>query len=291
MSLETENGGHLLVVGSPFTVTFRFSDQWRGSLSDLSSVFVQAGIDDKNPQGAVLWGQRTAEIINGTARFSRLTITQPGALSLYVSVQSNQKIGRHQFFTYGNSESDPVNLRRRVGAVALSVIEDTSKPATAPCLFVFSEATCPAFLSEENVEALYPLQRSTVSPSRYLSMLLCAPVLQEWNVLHWTHQATGSVSSLVLEYRTGLYKSIVYSVFTPNEYERYMSRFFMKGIDAIWTSIGLPTPDSPHLERLGIESSQPSPKEIRRAYYKKSLLVVVLLFFNHFICVLISLIC
>jgi hypothetical protein len=249
--LETGSGTSTVHSGKSFALSFRFSDQYRNALTDVSGVFVQIGIEDKNPQSAVLWGTRIAEIRNGTAKFSGLSISQPGPINLFLSVKSDQQTGRHLYISYDNSDKLPVGYtidgRRRISSIRVSVVKDPNKPSSGPCLFVFSDAMCPYSLTEGDAESLYPLYRSRLSTARYLTLLSCASILEDWNVAFLPKQQSNLVDGFSIEYRAG--------------------------IDAIWTSVSLPSIDWSHLELLGIKTLNASHKEIRRAYYKKSLLV------------------
>lgn len=249
--METESGTPVIHAATSFVLSFRFLDQYRNALNDISGVFIQISIEDKNPQSAVLWGPRIAEIKNGTAILPGLSISQPGPINLFLSAKTDQILGRHQYMSYDREETPSVvysiHGRRRITSIRISVEEDPQKPSSGPCLFVFKEAMCPYSLTERDAEVLHPLHRSRLPTQRYLELFSCASVFENWNVAVFPEKHSNLIDGFSIEYRTG--------------------------IDAIWTSVSLPTIEWSHLELLGINTMSPSQKEVRRAYYKKSLLV------------------
>ena len=147
----------------------------------------------------MLWGSRISEIINGTVTFSHLVITQPGPTSIYVSVPHKQLFGRHKQPFQVDTSSD----RRRVGTLAVLVDEDTSKPASGACLFIFTEGIC--LPDEAAAAAIFPSILTSVESRNFFRVMSCLTVFESWHVRYWSYISDGGLSSrAVFEYKSGI---------------------------------------------------------------------------------------
>ena len=124
----------------------------------MTGEYLTLGINDRNPQGAVLWGNRLNVSTNGTVKFNRLIITQPGDVNLIVTHKS------------------PNNEPRVLGTWKLSVQSDPEKKNGVYCLFVFQSGICPLNLNNLNEELAHQPSHThdrTVAPNnRYLDVNL-----------------------------------------------------------------------------------------------------------------------
>ena len=272
IKLYTEDNDIEVTAGRRFLIWFELLDQWgRKFLDEERDYMFSVSLNANNPQGAVLWGLRSNYSQNGVLQLNSVVISQPGPVQLRVSTRPY------------SAGAGPLKI---IESFNLVVKEDESAAATAPCVYVFKEAFCPAGTDEGDWIAEFPRIRSfaPAAPaaaggvghnSNYFRNIQCAgDVLAAWHVNAYLQPDGG----MWVEYRLG--------------------------IDAIWTGIGMPKMEMGAEERLGliglsnrlpaaaataaatadeakigaVAGKKPSraqerqaQKELRRAYYRKSL--------------------
>lgn len=173
ISLHAQHNQITVTAGQWFSLNVKVYDNFMTPMSDLNDEFITLSINDQNSQGAVLWGRIINATINGSVRFNRLVITQPGDVHLYISASVN-------------------NEKKRVGSYLLPVAIDTSKKNPSICLFVFNEGM-------ESV-ADFGNQYYIPFPSHFLwSFLSCLDLYDEWFV-----NFEISSDRVIIEYKLGI---------------------------------------------------------------------------------------
>ena len=110
IALEAENNEISVTAGQWFSLLVKCYDSFGVPLDDSNGDYLSIGIDEKNEQGAVMWGGILNSTQQGFVTFNRLVITQPGPVNIFIS------------------HSTPhTNRRRKINSFMLTVKPDSSK--------------------------------------------------------------------------------------------------------------------------------------------------------------------
>ena len=200
---RAEDNAQHAVAGKWMSLHVTLLDQW-GQVFQAAGLTVVASLDAHNAQGAVLWGVRSnVTDASGTTVLERIVVNQPGPVELRLHtptptlqhVEETRKQGG--FF----NPSGKAPERVLIAVMQLLVRRDTNALDPSPCMFIFRDATCPAFPGDgETADALYPSVRGNLRAAFYGRVLGCEAALKKWHVDHW-FLADGQI---VLQHRAGV---------------------------------------------------------------------------------------
>ena len=150
--------------GKRFALRFKLFDQWGQPLQFLNpedEVTLSAGINENNPQGAVLWGIRSNMTRGGELQLNHLMISQPGKVSFRISTN---------------------NGRDSIASFSLTVKEDPHLKYTARCVAFFRQLSCPVDMRESDWQSYFPRVKGVVSGHSFYDLLMCSETFAKWHV-------------------------------------------------------------------------------------------------------------